>query len=309
MIRLNLVAFAGASNWPLWAGQQRGLFADQGIELVHNLTTSSRQMARELQAATTQIALTSIDNVIAYVEGQGEEPLANPVDFFAFMGVDDGLLSLMSQPSIKTIADLRGQTLAVDALTTGFAFVLKEILAREEIGDQDVKYMAVGTGAERLAALKAGSCGATLLNAPLCFAAENIGKTRLARAKDVLGSYQGVVGVAQRAWARDHVEVLVSFIRAFYLSLRWLSDSQNRDNACAILAEHLPSVGNAADLAYDILIAKGGLTRSLEIDRKGVAGVIELRNRYSNQSVAVSDPDRYIDDIFRRAALWQCHAS
>src|SRR5260370_18291393 len=127
MKTLDVIAFAGASNWPLWAGQHLGLFAAQGIDLDLKLTPTSSHMAQALRTGTAQIALTSIDNVIAYANGHGEVPLDGPVDFFAFMGVDDGLLSVMAQPSIETISELRGHTLAVDALTTGFAFVLKEI--------------------------------------------------------------------------------------------------------------------------------------------------------------------------------------
>ena len=206
MNRLDVIAFAGASNWPLYAGLSRGFFDARGIELNVSLTPNSQHMARELHEERAQIALTSIDNVIAYVEGHGEASLEGKIDFVAFMGVDDGLLSVMAQPEIASIAELRGHTLAVDALTTGFAFVLRDMLSRAGLQDADVRYAKVGTGAERLAALKAGECTATLLNAPLCLAAEANGKRRLARAKDVLGRYQGIVGAARRDWAEAAVD-------------------------------------------------------------------------------------------------------
>jgi ABC-type nitrate/sulfonate/bicarbonate transport system substrate-binding protein len=303
MKRLDLIAFAGASNWPLWAGQQQGLFAHRGIDLALNLTPNSRHMARELHMGGAQIALTSIDNVIAYTEGVGEEPLDGPTDFFAFMGVDDGLLSVMAQPGIASVSELRGQTLAVDALTTGFAFVLREILALEGIDAADVTFATVGTGAERLAALKAGECGATLLNAPLCLAAEAAGKRRIVRARDILGPYQGIVGAARRSWARENAELVVAFIQAFRASLDWLSEPQNKMAAQALLAQKLPSLGKAVELAYEALIAQGGLTRSLKIDRDGVAHVIELRERYGKAGRPLGSPGDYIEDTFINAAL------
>jgi hypothetical protein len=39
-----------------------------------------------------------------------------------FMGGDNGFLSLVTQPDIKSYGDLKGKTLSVDALTTGYAF-------------------------------------------------------------------------------------------------------------------------------------------------------------------------------------------
>jgi ABC-type nitrate/sulfonate/bicarbonate transport system substrate-binding protein len=303
MKRLDVIAFAGASNWPLWAGQHVGIFSAEGIDLALTLTPTSAHMAQALRAGTAQVTLTSIDNVIAYANGHGEVPLDGPLDFFSFMGVDDGLLSVMAQPGIETVSALRGKTLAVDALTTGFAFVLKEILAQNGIGDEDVTYLAIGTGAERLAALKADQCSATLLNAPLCLAAESLGKVRIVRTRDILGSYQGIVGAARRSWARENSKLLASFIRGFHVSLQWLSDPQNKNAACAILRERLPGLDRAIDLAYDVLITNGGLERSLEIDRSGVDCVIRLRDRYGNRPGGLGGPDRYIDDTFRREAL------
>ncbi|MGX1791175.1 ABC transporter substrate-binding protein [Bosea sp. NPDC055332] len=301
---LRVIAFPGASNWPLFAGIEQGFFARRGLAVEVGLTPNSRHMARELHEGGVQVALTSIDNVIAYVSGHGEEPLKGPVDFFAFMGVDDGLLSVMAQPHVRTLAELRGATLAVDAMTTGFAFVLRELLDRAGVRDADVSYTSVGTGAERLAALAAGTCTATLLNAPLCLAAEAKGKARLVRARDVLGSYQGVVGGACRRWAEANGETLQAFIAGFHDSVGWLADPANRQLACEILASRMPQLSAATGPAYDALITAGGLSRSLEIDIAGVAEVIALRERYSpHTDKPLRSPEAYIDPAFRLAAL------
>ena len=124
-IGLNVIAFPGASNWPLWVGEQKGFFAGQGLEMSLSITPNSVHMARELYAGGAHVALTSMDNVVAYGCGEGEVSLGEPADFFAFMSVDDGLLSLMAQPEHDAVSCLRGQTLAVDALTTGYALVLR----------------------------------------------------------------------------------------------------------------------------------------------------------------------------------------
>lgn len=303
LLPVSVIAFAGASNWPLWAGQQLGFFAAEGIDLALELTPSSVHMAQTLHSGVAQIALTSLDNVIAYANGHGEVPLDGPADFFAFMGVDDGLLSIMARPSITAIAELRGGTLAVDALTTGYVFVLKEMLAQNRIAEEAASYVAVGTGAERLAALKAGACSATLLNAPLCLAAEAAGNNRLLRANDVLGRYQGIVGAARRDWAQANRAKVGAFIRAFHRSLQWLSEPGNRTEACSILTKRLPALAEVVHHAYRALIVDEGLERNLTIDRDGTARVIELREKYGRQQGNLGGPDRYIDDSFRQWAL------
>ena len=43
------------------------------------------------------------------------------------MGSDNGFLSVLGGKDIKSFADLKGKKLSVDALTTGFALVLREL--------------------------------------------------------------------------------------------------------------------------------------------------------------------------------------
>ncbi len=147
-----VVAFAGASNWPFWVGQEKGFFKQAGLDVSLEITPNSVELARNLHHGRYDLALTSVDNVVAYVEGQGEADLGGPADFVAIFGVDNGLLSVMAVPEVKSFADLKGKTLSVDALTTGFAFVLRELLLRNGLGEGDVQIVRVGGGAQRLEA-------------------------------------------------------------------------------------------------------------------------------------------------------------
>src|SRR5207245_3188371 len=83
-------------------------------------------------------ALATIDNLIAYQEGQGEAKIADNPDLFAFMGGDSGFLSIVARPGIKAIASLRGATLSFDAMTTGLALVLREFFVRGGLAAPDV---------------------------------------------------------------------------------------------------------------------------------------------------------------------------
>jgi len=129
---VNLIVFPGGFNWPIWVAQEKGFFASNGIELKVTPTPSSVFQLTNLIDGKFDIAMTAIDNLIAYREGQGEVAKPGP-DLFAFMGGDNGFLRLVTVPEVKSYVALRGRTLSVDALTTGYAFVLFEILARNKL--------------------------------------------------------------------------------------------------------------------------------------------------------------------------------
>jgi len=109
--KLDVVAFAGASNWAVWVGQQQKLFAQSGLNLRITLTKSSMEMAQDLQIRQGTGRSHSGRQRDRLFGRQGEIPLKGPADFFAFMGVDDGLLSVMARPDIRSINELRGRVL------------------------------------------------------------------------------------------------------------------------------------------------------------------------------------------------------
>jgi ABC-type nitrate/sulfonate/bicarbonate transport system substrate-binding protein len=300
-----VVAFAGASNWPFWVGQEEGFFGREGLSVVLELTPNSVELARNLHNGRYDLALTSVDNIVAYDEGQGEADLGGPADFVAIFGVDSGLLSVMAVPEVKSFADLKGKTLSVDAMTTGFAFVLRELLARNGVSEGDVQIVRVGGGAQRLEALLKKEQAATLLNTPLDLVAEAKGFNRLARARDQLGAYQGIVAAMRRDRAKEQKARVEAFIRGFHASVAWLADAANRDKAVTLLTGKMRGMERAsAERAYEKLLDPAeGIYRDLRIDREGLATVLRLRSTYAPARKLLTDPDRYIDPSYLAAAL------
>ena len=302
---LKVVAFAGASNWPFWVGQEKGFFSREGVEVTLDLTPNSVELAKSLHSGRYDLALTSVDNVVAYDEGQGEADLGGPADFVAIFGVDNGLLSVMAAPEVKSFADLKGKTLSVDAMTTGFAFVLRELLAKNGIAEGDVQIVRVGGGAQRLEALLKKEQAATLLNTPLDLVAEARGFNRLARARDQLGAYQGIVATMRRDAAARQRPRVEAFIRGFHGSVAWLADPANKEEALTILTGKMRGMErNPAERAYaSLLDPANGMYRDLRIDREGLATVLRLRSTYAPARKSLTDPERYVDLSYLTAAL------
>jgi len=302
---VNLIVFPGGFNWPIWVAQEKGLFAKHGIEVKITPTPSSVFQLTNLIDGKFDIAMTAIDNLIAYREGQGEAKVLGP-DLIAFMGGDNGFLRLVAVPEVKTFSDLRGRTVSVDALTTGYAFVLLELLERGGLQrERDYKVERAGGVLQRFQALMEKKHAATLLLSPFEVQAEARGYTRLANATDVLGAYQGLVGGARKSWADANRDAVIGYIRAFSEAVDWLYDPKNRDEATAILRKNIPAMTEqGAQAAYGILLhPREGFQKKAQIDLNGVRTVLALRSKYGQPQKTLTDPNRYYDASFYRAAM------
>ena len=302
---VNLIVFPGGFNWPIWVAQEKGFFAKHGVAPTITPTPSSAFQLQNLIEGKFDIAMTAIDNLIAYREGQGEAKAHGP-DLIAFMGGDNGFLRLVTVPEVKSFADLRGKTLSVDALTTGYAFVLLEIMERNGmVLDRDYRTERAGGVLQRFNALLEKKHAGTMLISPFEVQAEARGFNRLANASAALGAYQGLVGGARKSWADANPDAVIGYIRAFTEAVDWLYQPQNRAEAIAIFRKNLPqATEQAAGTAYGVLLApKDGFQRRAQIDLQGVETVLRLRSKYGQPQKSLTDARRYYDDSFYRAAM------
>jgi ABC-type nitrate/sulfonate/bicarbonate transport system substrate-binding protein len=300
---ISIIVFPGGFNWPIWVAQQKGYFSQNGIDVNLTNTPNSVFQLTGLIEGRFDIAMTAIDNVVAYMEGQGEARPNRQPDIFAFMGGDNGFLSLVTVPEVKTYADLKGRTVSVDALTTGYAFVLLDLLDRAGLKPGDFQVVQAGGVLQRWDELKQRKQAGTMLITPFDIMAQAAGFNVLQRAIDVYGRYQGLVGATRRDWASSNAKALEDFIRAYVQAVDWLGNPANRDEAISILREHLQQM--SAELAaktYTVLAPPQGFTAKARIDMEGVNTVLRLRSRYGEPKKMLSDPTRYVDLKYYDAA-------
>jgi len=293
---LRVIAFDGGWNLPVWAAQRQGFFEANGVSVTIAWTPSSAYLITALLDGRYDIALAGIDNLVAYQEGQGEAKIPDNPDLFAFLGNDSGFASIAAAPAIRSFAELKGKTVSVDAMTTGYAFVVREILARNGVAEADVTYVRAGATANRYRELLAGKQEGTLLRTPFELLARERGYNILATA-EALGAYQGTSGIARRSWASSHERELVGFIRGYRAGIDWLYDRANRDVVEAILIANIRDMTPAlAKKSYDLLLAdKGGITRDAALDTEGIRTVLALRSKYGVPQKALGDPAKYVD--------------
>ena len=296
---LRVISFDGGWNLPVWAAQRQGFFEANGVSVQLAYTPSSGFLIASLFDGRQDIALALMDNLIAYQEGQGEVKLADSPDLVAILGGDGGFLSVVAAPGIRTFADLKGKTLSVDALTTGAAFVLRELVAKNGLADNDVNYVRAGGTSNRYTELLGGKHDATLLRTPFELLAQNRGYRVLASA-DMLGPYQGTAGFVRRSWAAAHEAALIGFLKAYRAGVDWLYQPANREIVEALLVANIRDMTPAlARQSYDLLLAQpGGITRDARPNLAGIGTVLALRSKYATPAKALSEPARYVDLTF-----------
>jgi ABC-type nitrate/sulfonate/bicarbonate transport system substrate-binding protein len=303
--KIDVNSFPGASNLPLWIGGDEGIFKKHGIDLVLSHPNGSVEQIKGIMEGRTPIIITALDNVVAYREKQGAIDLGDHPDLFCFMGLDSGYLTLIAAPEVKTIADFKGKVLAVDALSTGFSFALKEILSRAGLAPDAVSYLAVGSSGERWKALQAGKAEGALLTMPLDLFAEDKGFHALTTVAATLGAYNATVAAAQESWARAHKADLIGFLRGYRDALQWLLAPEHHAAVIAILKREMPNLAeDKLERIFALLTdAKEGFHRDLAIDPAGAKTVLDLRSRYASPPRALPDYRTYVDNSYRDAAM------
>jgi ABC-type nitrate/sulfonate/bicarbonate transport system substrate-binding protein len=297
--------FPGGFNWGLYVAIDRGLFARHGLDVTIEGTPNSVAQMTGLAEGRFEIAMTAVDNIVAYVEGQGEAPIGAQPEFFAFMGSDSGFLSLVSSPEIARVSDFSGRTLSVDAMTTGYAFVLLEILRRNGLEQGAYSVRRVGGMVQRFNSLRDRNEDGTMLSAPYNLLAKDHGLTELVKATAVLGPYQGNVAAARRSWASRNEAQVIGFIRGYREAITWLYEPAHRDEAIAILLRNLPHMPEAvADASFvELLSPADGFFRDCDISLEGTQCVLALRSRYGSGARPLTDPMKYCDLRYYRSAV------
>jgi len=302
-IKIN--SFKSATLWPLWSAQKIGAFEKEGLKIDLTYTRNSKSQLTGVIEGKFDMITTALDNVIAYSEGEGAPGTPKDGDLIAFLGGNNGSLALIAQPEIKSPKDLKGKDLAVDAISTGFSFVLREILAKAGLGLDDYKLTAVGATGARWAALQKKETAAALLSPPFTLIAAARGFSNVAEASNVLGGYQGSVSASRRDWAKQNADIVIRYIRAYRAGQDWMMSPANKDAVIGILTAAFPQMQPkiAQTLYAKLITAKDGFDPGAKIDMAGSKNVLDLRRRYGPKGKTITDVAHFIDETYFNQAV------
>jgi len=291
--KLTVIVFPGVQNLPMFAAQAKGFYAKRGLNVDLKFTPNSDELRNGLAAGRYQIAHSAVDNAFALKDK------AN-VDIAVVIGGDNSFNHLMVQPDIKSLADIKGKTVVVDAVNTAYAFQLYEMLRQKGVnkGDYEVKSVG-GTGFRLDAMTKDKAMAAGIMNPPFSTRGEKAGLKDMGTAAAAIGAYQGSSAFVLRAWGKANADTLVKYLQAYVEGSRWALDAKNKAEVIALLVERLKLPQDIAASAYDS--TKGDFNRDGALDMDGVKNVLKLRAQFEGGTPAA--PEKYLDLSYYQKAL------
>jgi ABC-type nitrate/sulfonate/bicarbonate transport system substrate-binding protein len=285
------------------AADAKGFFNKENIRIQIDTVTDSPTLLRNLISGKYDLILNNADNVIAWAEGQGEDPLKN--DFVIFLGGSRGVnQKLIVGPGINDYADLKGTIFAVDAPTTGYAIVGVYILKKHGLElNKDYTFKAFGNTTKRAEAMSRGEASAAMMS----LADDEIQKRGfkvLAKAEDYVQHYARGLGATRREWANKNDDLLVRFTRAMIRATDWVTAMNNKEEVIAMLMPENRNNKPRAEAMYEESISpRFGFSPRSQIDMDGIQSVLQLRESAGLMKPPLPKPEKYIEERFYKKAL------
>ena len=198
-----------------WAARERGFYRKHGID-AENIAMRPPLTIGAIQAGEIDYAIGASTISRGSISGA-------PVRLVS-LALRTSFHTLVARPQIKSIADLKGKTIAV---TIGAAddFVARHLIRRAGQDPRDFAFVNMGGSDSRFPALHAGSIDATPLSLPFFLVAKRQGFTLLGSAADVLDMATVGIGTSTRKIQQEREQVK-RMIRAQLDTLRWIKNQK-----------------------------------------------------------------------------------
>lgn len=230
-LRANAELKVGVSDWPGWVAwyvaEQKGFFKKHGadVKLVWfaNYSDSIAALSSGQLDANSQTWSDTLG------------PLAKGVPVKAVLVNDNsaGNDALMVGPKIKSFADLKGKSIALEQFSVSH-FVLVTALAKNGLSQKDVKVVNLSAG-DAAAAFMSGRVDAAVVWNPWVSTIEKSGKGRaLFTSKDMPGLIPDLLVAQDKAITGKRKE-LVGVVKAWFDTEKFIRD--NPDEAAKIMAK------------------------------------------------------------------------
>ena len=280
---------------PLWVAQKQGFFDRQGLDAQLVLVSGADKSTMALVGGSVSVGSGSIDATIGAVE-QG-------ADLIATGGVINGLTHmLMGGKKFKSYEDLRGANIGSSGITSGTAFVLRRMMASKGLQyPKDYNLVNVGPSAQSYLALTANRVDAALIAVPLSSDAAELGYNIIGRAADIIPHYQLTEISTRRSWAEKNRPVMVRFMKAMVLAMRWLHD--NKEPAIDFLAKEMRLKPEHARKGWEYYTEHKIWNPNAEANVEGVRTVIQIMGDRGLLKAPLPSPAKYLDNSYLQEAL------
>ncbi len=284
---------------PVMVAEAQGILAKYGIEVEYLVRPSSESLRSDLANGKGDVAFLAVDNDVAMVDSA-------KVDVVIVMGAESSENEIIAQPGTKSIADLRGHTLLVDATNTAYALELKKVLLLNGMRpEKDYQLKPVGSTPFRLRAMRENrDYTAAVMNPPFSIVARQAGMVSLGSMRKLLGADLDRGTFALRSWARGNSDLLERYLAAYVEGQRWLMAPANRQQVIAVVMKESNLPEATASDWYTAMVENGGYAKDAAFDVEGFRKTLQLRAEVETGGTgAAPNPEKYFDLSYYRAAL------
>jgi ABC-type nitrate/sulfonate/bicarbonate transport system substrate-binding protein len=256
------------SYFPIIVAWKKGFFAQEGIQ-TEFITMRPSIVPAALSNGEIQFTTATGTAAGAILRGFPFKIVA----YFSTRLMD----SFVVKPQIKTVSDLRGKIVGVDAPGASTYVLTTLVLRKYQVDpDKDAKVLAVGDEDVRLQQLKLGLIDAAMLGPQGVVLAKRAGFRNLLDVADELDLPFVGLATATAMIERQRPE-LKKFLRATVRGNRYSTDPRNRNEMIALMTDWLRLDQETAEHTYGVFLkatAKDGL-----LGHNGMESLVNERKR------------------------------
>jgi len=273
---------------PYWAAHENGCYQELGLDVKFTVYGGIDPLTKALKTAQVDIGIGSPEHVIHDIEAGGELRMVGG-------NVNRLTHSLITQPEIKTLKDLRGKTLGVSALSGGTSSLFIDILEREGLRHpEDYTIVEAGVVPPRHERLLDRKIDAAMQTDPHNYMAEDAGFNNLGPVSQWIPYFQFNSVNVRSSWAQANSETLIRFLQGSIQASQWLFE--NRDASIAIAEKHMKIDRRYLERAWQDHVSGEALPSDLRLERQSIETALEMMRRDRNVQVSKdSQPEKYVE--------------
>lgn len=234
---------------PAALAERLGYFKEQGLNVELLSDTSGVNAEDELLTGAVHGVVGFYDHTI---DLQAKGKFVQAVVQFSQAPGEAEIVSSRQADSIRSPADFKGHTLGVTGLGSSTHLLTQYLVATHGVKPADVRFMAVGSGAGFVAAMRQGVIDAGMTTEPTVSRLLHSGDARLLvdlrtpqTTEKVLGGvYPGACLYVTTRWANSHRSEVQRLVNALVKALRFIDSHTAQE-----IATQLPAGFHLGDLA------------------------------------------------------------
>jgi NitT/TauT family transport system substrate-binding protein len=283
---------------PYFVAKAENFFTDENLNVEDLYSGQSARVCQQILAGAVDAGDCSPNDVIQIDQKSGAQLILVSNEMVTALNY-----GMMTNPKIKTWADLKGKTIIVGGAKDNTVYFTRLMARANGLQDSDYDFLYAGASGARFAALQTGAVDAAMLTDPFDSEAEIDGFRRLATLRPKYISRDNYAGggfVATSEWAKAHPQIVVAYVEAFKRTISWMYNPDNKDKLFDILKGPMNLSRDAFDRTYQKNIVDnrmwatdGGVTFA-----SAVQGVLNSLVELGGISAPTPPPGRFYDNTY-----------